>query len=66
MSKGGSDIHYHYFDMEEPRPGAHSFDATYFMYKIVELSGKLGLTLKTSELVERERSRKGAATQPST
>lgn len=23
--------HYHYFDEEQPRTGAHSFDATYYM-----------------------------------
>ena len=40
-----SKIRYHYFDSEEPRPGAHSFDATYFMYKILEASDAADLTV---------------------
>eukprot|EP00899_Mesostigma_viride_P022727 jgi/Mesvir1/3639/Mv14938-RA.3 len=26
---------YHYFDNDKPRPGAHSFDATFFMYTLL-------------------------------
>ena len=58
MAKGESQLHYHYFDSEEPRPGAHSFDATFFMYKMVEMSGKLGVHMRginATEDFERER-----------
>lgn len=56
MAQG--ELHYHYFDSEEPRPGAHSFDATFFMYKMVEMSGKLGVHMRginATEDFERER-----------
>jgi len=39
MSNGHNQVRYHYFDTEEPRPGAHSFDATYLMYQLLELAG---------------------------
>ena len=52
MAEGQSDLHYHYFDAEEPRPGAHSFDATFFMYKMVEMSNKFGLSIRSVELPE--------------
>ncbi|XRA98165.1 alpha-N-acetyl-neuraminate alpha-2,8-sialyltransferase [Pycnococcus provasolii] len=31
----GQKMRYHYFDNEEPRRGAHSFDATYYMYLLM-------------------------------
>ena len=52
MAEGQSDLHYHYFEAEEPRPGAHSFDATFFMYKMVEMSNKFGLSIRSVELPE--------------
>ena len=62
MAEGQSELHYHYFDREEPRPGAHSFDATFFMYKLVELSGQANLTIRTiplpKEVVRLGRNRK--------
>jgi len=64
MAEAHSELHYHYFDAEEPRPGAHSFDATFFMYKIVEMSQKIGLRIREIELPEklvRLKDRKGAS-----
>lgn len=52
MADGQSDLHYHYFDSEEPRPGAHSFDATFLMYRLVEMSKKVGLHIRTVQLPE--------------
>ncbi len=53
MAEANSELHYHYFDAEEPRPGAHSFDATFFMYRIVEMSKKVGLKIREIELPEK-------------
>ena len=38
-------VRYHYFDDEEPRPGAHSFDATYYMYQLLEKSSHLNISI---------------------
>lgn len=37
-SLAGQKMRYHYFDNEEPRRGAHSFDATYYMYLLMSRS----------------------------
>mmetsp|Transcript_41658 Transcript_41658/g.50513 ORF Transcript_41658/g.50513 Transcript_41658/m.50513 type:complete len:450 (-) Transcript_41658:883-2232(-) len=34
---------YHYFDDEEPRHGAHSFDATFYMYRLMSMSPKANI-----------------------
>ena len=34
----GQRLRYHYFDNEEPRRGAHSFDATFYMYLLLSRS----------------------------
>ncbi|GBG73724.1 hypothetical protein CBR_g17064 [Chara braunii] len=36
MARGMRHARYHYFNGEEPRPGAHSFDATYMMYELMK------------------------------
>ena len=38
-------VRYHYFDDEEPRPGAHSFDATYYMYQLLEQASDLNISI---------------------
>ena len=38
-------VRYHYFDDEEPRPGAHSFDATYYMYQLLEQASGLNISI---------------------
>ena len=37
---------YHYFDNEVPRVGAHNFDATYYMYRLLETGTNGALALK--------------------
>ncbi|QDZ19090.1 sialyltransferase [Chloropicon primus] len=54
MAQGEQRLHYHYFDSEEPRPGAHSFDAAYFIYRVFEMSTELGLTIKRAGEPEEE------------
>ena len=37
---------YHYFDNDEPRPGAHSFDGTYHIYRVMEKATRGRLSLE--------------------
>jgi len=37
---------YHYFDEDEPRPGAHSFDLTFYMYRLLEMSDDYPVRLR--------------------
>jgi len=41
---------YHYFDDEQPRTGAHSFDAVYYMYRVMSLTKKTGLTVHSAKI----------------
>uniref|UniRef100_A0A061S3I5 Alpha-N-acetyl-neuraminate alpha-2,8-sialyltransferase (Sialyltransferase 8E) n=1 Tax=Tetraselmis sp. GSL018 TaxID=582737 RepID=A0A061S3I5_9CHLO len=43
---GKHNLAYHYFDDDEPRPGAHSFDLTYYLYRLLELSEKYPVRLQ--------------------
>jgi len=42
--------HYHYFNDEQPRTGAHSFDATYYMYRLIEISGQTKLKVHSAKI----------------